>query len=102
MSLKPSKEPLLIRSYLSLSITLQLAAEALPFHRTLHGRKIARSPPVSTTISRIRDTAIVQVPLLNTPYDVHRQLPVLPQRLFPMRGNLVRQCEIPSHGTHHH
>jgi hypothetical protein len=42
------------------------------------------------------------VPLLNAPYDIHRQLPVLLQRVLPVRGDLIREREVASHRAHHH
>ena len=42
------------------------------------------------------------MPLLNTPDNIDRQLPVLLQRLLPMRRDLLRQRQIPRHAPDHH
>ena len=42
------------------------------------------------------------MPLLNTPNDIHSQLAIIPQRLLPMRRNLLPERQIARHAPDHH
>lgn len=53
-------------------------------------------------ISHIGNAPALQMPLLDTPNDVHAELPVGLQCVFPVRGNGVRQRQITCHGSDHH
>lgn len=76
-------------------------------HRTplLHIRKAKLSmlpSTILTRIPRIRHRPPLQMPLLNTPNDIHTQLPILLQRILPMLRNRIAQRQKPRDRIHHH
>ena len=72
----------------------------LPFY---HIRKPNLLPaPLLTQIPHIGHTPPFQMPLLDTPNDIHRQLPILLQGVLPVCGDCVRERQVARHGADHH
>ncbi len=71
----------------------------------LHRRKAKLTllpPTILTRIPRIRDAPALQMPLLNTPNDIHTQLPILLQRILPMLRDRIAECQIARDRIDHH
>lgn len=60
------------------------------------------SPPFLAQVPNIGDRPLIQVPLLHAPDDVHTQLTILLESVFPMSGNLISQRQESGHAADHH
>ena len=68
-----------------------------------HSTKSSLFPPtILADVSSIGHTPALQVPLLNAANDVHTQLPVLLQRILPVRRDSVAQRQISCDAADHH
>ena len=59
-------------------------------------------PPILTDVSSVGNTPTLQVPLLNAANDVHTQLPILLQRVLPMRRDRIAQGQVSRDAIDHH
>lgn len=57
---------------------------------------------IDTGVPCVGHLASLEVPLLNTPDDIHTQLPILLQRIGPMFGDTVGQGQIAGDAPDHH
>lgn len=72
-------------------------------HPLFHSAKSNLLPPtILADVSGVGHTPALQVPLLNAPDDIHTQLPVLLQRVLPVRRDRVAQRQVPRDAVDHH
>lgn len=72
-------------------------------HSLFHSTKSnLLSSAVLADVSSVGDTPALQVPLLNAANDVHTQLPILLQRVLPMRWDSVAQRQVSCDAVDHH
>lgn len=72
-------------------------------HSFFHSTKPNLLPPaILTDVSGIGHTPALQVPLLNAANDIHTQLPILLQRVLPVRRDSVAQGQVSCDAVDHH
>lgn len=72
-------------------------------HSLFHSAESNLLPPtILADVSGVGHTPALQVPLLNAANDIHTQLPVLLQRIFPVRRDRIAQRQVPCDAVDHH
>lgn len=72
-------------------------------HSLCHSTKPNFLPPtILADVSSVGHTSALQVPLLNAANDIHTQLPVLLQRILPVRRDSIAQCQVSCDAVDHH
>ena len=80
-------------------LVFDLSHRAMLFHRT---KPNLLPPTILADISSVGHTPALQMPLLNAANDIHTQLPILLQRVLPVRGNGIAQGQVPRDAVDHH
>ena len=84
-------------------ITLRLDILRIPHQAVLLDLTEPQPPAaILTRIPHVGDTPALQMPLLDGPDDIHRQLAVPLQRRLPMRRDPVRERQLPRDAADHH
>lgn len=81
---------------------LDMLSHAVSFLHSTKPQFRTLPPPILTRISRIRHIPPFQMPLLNTPNNVHAQLPILLERILPMLRDRIPQRQIARNTANHH
>lgn len=76
-----------------------ISSRRLPFHST---KSNLIPPTILANVSSVGHTSALQMPLLNATDDIHTQLPVLLQRVLPMRRDGVAQSQVSRDAVDHH
>ena len=72
-------------------------------HSLFHGAESDLLPaPILANVPSVGHAPALQVPLLNAANDVHAQLPILLQRVLPVRGDRVAQRQVSRDAVDHH
>ena len=89
---------------LFLLLLLNMFRHTTPILHLTEPRFTLPSPPLRShaRISRIRHTPPFQMPLLNTPNNIHTQLPILLQRILPMLRDRITESQESRNTIHHH
>ena len=80
-------------------LVFDISHRALSFHRT---KPNLLPPTILADVSSVGHTPALQVPLLNAANDIHTQLPILLQRVLPVRGDGIAQGQVPRDAVDHH
>lgn len=78
---------------------LDISSRGLPFHST---KPNLLPPAILANVSGVGHAPALQMPLLNAADNIHTQLPILLQRVLPMRRDGVAQSQVSRDAVDHH
>lgn len=91
-----------IRAHILLILLFDMIRHRAPLLHIREAKFTVLPSAILTRIPRIRHRPPLQMPLLDTPNDIHAQLPVLLQRILPMLRNRIAERQIARNGIDHH
>ena len=84
---------------LTLSLLFLYGSHGTPF---FYHTKADFAATILTRVPGIRDTPRLQMPMLDTAYDIHGHLSILLQRSLPLWRHCIRKRQVSSHAANHH